>query len=353
MKKIVFIISVSFLFFTSCQKTPSNIFIGETKYIASFPRTDSLMGDSITIDNFGANTIHVIDSFMVFAGGQLDTFYRVCSKYDYHHLGNYIPKGRGASELPDISFPIFCQYDADEAKIFLQDRGNSLIKTFNITQSVKAQKTIFDNEDINIKFLPGLKAIFPIDDSLFFVHYFNYKNEKECYTLMNMNSHVAIYEDTIYTDKLSRTGNIFLWNTFSRMKPDKTQYATAMQFFNQINIYNVGAQKALAIVPYEKITTLKDAEETIMPEKMEYYSDLIGTDSQIWALYANQNRKDWATKEGLSTEIHVLDWEGNPLMKLIIPQKIAKIALDEEQKLLYGMTLSEQVFRYNVGEILE
>lgn len=350
MKIIPFII-LYLLLLSSCRQRPQNIFIGNTKTINDFPKTDTLTGDTISIDNFGANTIHVIDSFMIFAGGRLDTFYTVCSKYDYTHLGNYIPQGRGQSELSGISFPLFNQTDTSGAKIFLQDRENLTIKTFNITQSVKAGQTIFDNRTIDIKNLPGLKALYPLNDTLLFLHYFNYKNNKECYALLNANTLIPLYTDTVYNNSLSSRGNIFLWNTFGSINHNKKRYVTAMQFFNQINIYDYNTRKAITIIPYNNQTQLTEVEETLMPEKMEYYEDLISTDTQIWALYANQNRKDWATKENISTEIHIFDWEGNPIKKLILPQKINKIALDEEQNLLYGMTSSEQVYKYPINRL--
>lgn len=350
--KTIFTIFTILLLFNSCQRPTYNIFKGDTKYITSFPKTDSLKGDTIIINSFGANTIHIVDSFMVFVGSRLDTFYKVCSKNNYEFLGSYVPKGRGDSELSDITFPIFCKTESDGAKIYLQDRGSSTIKIFNITQSVKSQRTIFDEERINIKSFPGFKALYPINDTLFFTHYFDYKEDKECYSLLNSNTNIPLYIDTIYTEKLSSRGNIFLWNTFNCLNPNKQKYATAMQFFNQINIYEIDKRKALTIIPQGESSHLEEVETTLMPEKMEYYEDLISTENQIWALYANQNRKDWATKENISTEIHILDWDGNPQHKLILPQKINKIALDEEQKILYGMTSSEQVFKYNLDHIL-
>ncbi len=349
--KILIFIGFYLLLLTSCQQRPQNIFIGSVRMISDFPKTVTLIGDTIAIDNFGANTIHIIDSFMIFAGGRLDTFYKVCSKYDYTYLGNYIPQGRGQSELSSISFPLFYQTDSSGAKIFLQDRENLTIKTFNITKSVKKRRTVFDNENIDIKNLPGLKTLYPINDTLFFLHYFNYRNNKECYALLNSDTQIPLYTDTIYNNSISSRGNIFLWNTFGSINYNKKRYVTAMQFFNQINIYNIDTRNALTIIPNNTQTQIKEVEETLMPEKMEYYEDLISTDSQIWALYANKNRKDWATQENISTEIHVLDWDGNPLVKFILPQKINKIALDEEQKILYGMTSSEKVFKYPINQL--
>ena len=122
--KILIFIGFYLLLLTSCQQRPQNIFIGSVRMISDFPKTVTLIGDTIAIDNFGANTIHIIDSFMIFAGGRLDTFYKVCSKYDYTYLGNYIPQGRGQSELSSIRFPLFYPPDSSGAKLFLQDIDN-------------------------------------------------------------------------------------------------------------------------------------------------------------------------------------------------------------------------------------
>lgn len=72
--------------------------------------------------------------------------------------------------------------------------------------------------------------------------------------------------DTIYTEKLNST-KTFQWNTFGSLNRDKQKYATAMQFFNQINIYQLNGKKATTIIPSTKATRLKEVEETPMPKK--------------------------------------------------------------------------------------
>lgn len=346
MKIYLLLIFICTLISTSCQRSPSNIFNGNIKYVEIFPKIDTLIGIPIEINNMGANTIHIIDSFMVFAGSRLDTFYSVSSKNNYQHLGNYVPKGRGDSELSNISFPMFCENDSNGIKIYLQDRANTNIKILNLTLSAKTKKTVFEKETIDLKYLPGIKFVFLMNDSTLFAHFFDYKSKKECYALINRYTHGIIRNDTVYTHKLNNTGNIFLWNTNNCMNTDKTKYVTAMQFFNQINIYELKNGDAVTIIPGRKITQQKEVEDKKMPDKIEYYVDLISGNDYFFGLYANQTRKDWAINETLSTEIHVFDWNGNPKMKLILPEKINKIALDEEQKILYGMATSEKVYKY-------
>ena len=89
-----------------------------------------------------------------------------------------------------------------------------------------------------------------------------------------------------------------------------------------------------------------------MPEKFEYYEDLTSTSSFLFAVYANRSRKDWALLENVPTEIQVFDWDGNARYLIQTQEKLASIAIDEERKLLYGMTLAETVYKYDIATIL-
>lgn len=350
---IIYIVLLSLLYCSCNFDQKQNIFIGENQYIKTFNDTITLNGKKIDIENMGANTIDVVDSFLVFSCSQLDTFYNVYSKYTYQHCGNFVPKGRGDNELPMISFPLFCKNGNNHSLVYLDDMSTGTIKALDLTQSCAEQKTIFSLPSINIKKIPGFRFLYPIQDSIYFLHGLNHSNRKDYYALYNEQQKQYTILDTIFRYSLQDIGDMFLYNTSNVFNPLQQKYATAMQFFNQINIYSLAKpQQHFSIIVGERPTRLKDVEETLMPEKFEFYEDMTGTNALLFAVYANRTRKDWAILEDVPSEIHVFDWDGNPRYLLKIKEKLAHIALDEERKILYGMTLSEAVYQYDISKIL-
>lgn len=352
MKKIVLnifiLLFVTFIY--SCNVAEhKNIYDGYAKYITSFPDTIELFGERIELDNVGAKSIDCVDTFLVFATSQLETFYTVYSTQTYKHLGDFIPKGMGKNEMANIAYPIFSKERNGEALLFLNDILNKEVKAFNITRSVNKSHTIFDEENISINNYLNSKYIYPISDSIYFCHIFDIQQKNDFYASYNKNTeHLKKLKD-VYTTSLENIGNVFLFNSYGCFNPIQQKYATAMQFFNQINIYPYNSNtEAFSLIIGNKETEIKKVEKTNMPEKIEYYEDMICTDEFIFAIYANCTRKEWATSENLSVDLHVFDWNGTPLCLIKLNEQIAKIAFDKNSNILYGMTLNEEVYKYDL-----
>ena len=142
---------------------------------------------------------------------------------------------------------------------------------------------------------------------------------------------------------------MFLYNSYGCYNEKSQKYATAMHFFSQINIYPCDEKDfPFSIIIGDKPLNIQEIEKTQMPEKIEYYQDMVCTDEYLLGLYAGCSRKDWAFSNNVEVKIHMFDWNGNPICQFILDKKIAKIAIDENQHILYGMTLEEEVFKYKI-----
>ena len=347
---IILLLAIS----SSCHRTNSNdannIFIGKTIRVNDFPQTLTLQGEHLPISSLGANNIYIIDTFLVFLSYQTDNFYSIYSTNNHKHILNVLPKGRGVNELEHASSPLFYKTSSNSTSIFYSNRGRSTINELNITKSIQSKTTYIEDRGIDISIQPEVKGAFPLNDSSLFYHYFNFESCNEYYSIYNFRNKIFIQKDSIYKAPLTNAGHILFWNNFSCFNPQQLKYATAMQFLNQINIYTLKQKQAISIV-YGNISNFKNVVECPMPEKYVYYIELISTNKLLFGLYANQTRKDWATKDNLSTEIHVIDWNGNPKYKLITREKLADIAIDEKHKILYGITQEEKVYLYKLPQL--
>ena len=348
------IITIAFLLYlSSCQSGSKNdnpLFIGETVMINEFPKTVSLKGKQIELTSFGAENVYLVDTFLVFVSSRLDTFCSIYSANSRKHVINLIPKGRGVHETPGVISPLFHEIDANgHLKIFFQDRVFNCISALNLTKSIREKKTFIER---NHCFLPepGMYGIFPLSDSLLFYHYFNLGDRKEYYATYNKQVQKFRQNDSISRYQLPNAGNIFLLNSYSEFQPQQQRYATAMRFLNQINIYSL-KEKTMKCLVYKSVSDLQAVIKCPMPNKYEYYVDLAVTGKKLFALYANQTRKDWAL-EKKPAEIHVIDWQGKPLYKVSLDEKLQKIEIDEQKKIMYGMTEEEKIYIYDIKEVL-
>lgn len=325
-----------------------NVYIGDVRYITEFPKETNLIGEKIHIENIGAETIDCIDSFLIFSTRNTDTYYSIYSTHNFTHIGNYISKGMGANEMININHPAFLKMEGNNAILYIYDNQKHKLRSLNITESSINNYSILEDK---IELKSGLlnKFMYPINDSTYFFHGFDIEQKNEYYALYNKNIKQLDILNNTYNSSLQNIGNVFLYNTFKCFNEEKQKYVTAMQFFNQINIYDYTQKESpYSLIIGNYVSNLREVENKEMPDKMEHYQDLVCTEKYILALYAGCTRKDWAFSENLHVKIHIFDWNGNPICQLLINEKIAKIAYDEKLNLLYGMTLEEDVYKYNM-----
>jgi len=150
---------------------------------------------------------------------------------------------------------------------------------------------------------------------------------------------------------ITEVANSYLLATSTSFSLANRKYVSAMGFIDQLNIYDLARpEESKALTVHKKRIGMEQVERTPMPEKMEYYVDLQSDSERIYALYANQNRKDWAVNETPAV-IQVFDWNGNPLCELKTKEKIVHFDVDENRRKLYGLTIEEDLYVYDLGEM--
>lgn len=55
----------------------------------------------------------------------------------------------------------------------------------------------------------------------------------------------------------------------------------------------------------------------------------------------------------MDTHSHVIDWEGNPIIRLHLQRNIRDFSIDFDRKLLYGTEdVSENIYVYDIHDIV-
>lgn len=239
------------------------------------------------------------------------------------------------------------------------------IEDFPKTLEITGEKVPLD--------LVGPSAFFIID-SLLVIQNYNQSNYLSVYNLCHLNKIIQKKHALIPTRLQARKKQIAytrhnLQNEISReyilydkitdiernqvgsadkIKPDFKKLAQAMLQFDQINILDLEQEEHLSLTTCRNFMhlPLDDSKEPNM-----YYSDLCVTDKQIYALYANQPITRWGL-DSKKSEIQVYDWNGNPVCKIIVPEYLLYINIDEKNKQLYGITADEELYRFSIQDIL-
>ncbi|MCC5943580.1 MAG: hypothetical protein JJT94_01490 [Bernardetiaceae bacterium] len=82
-----------------------------------------------------------------------------------------------------------------------------------------------------------------------------------------------------------------------------------------------------------------------------YYFDACVTDNYIYALYLEQPESKYLD-EPTSTEIHIFDWDGNPVANIKTEDYLISIAIDEERGKIYGLDFfHEKILMYDMPEL--
>ncbi len=330
----------------SCQE--HSLFENNPVQISNFPKEISLKPEKIKTEIIGINNLYIIDSmFMGFNARGSEGFFSCYSLPDFHLLGNCITSGRGADEFLTLTYNKQFIKDTSAIKMWISSHLSREVSEFNLTSSIKEQKTIFDK-----RFL--LDSItdsywFNINDSLFAAYS---STDNLYYTVYNLKTQKPLMRTNIYKKNIKF--DPFTLDITGVMSPDRTKIALAMFNLNHIIIHSVDGNNIKPLTIYHSSNTIHEISLLEPIDRKTFYSDIRATNEYIFALYINRTGKmeDIETNKGI--EIHMFDWNGNPIQKISIPNYIRFFDIDPQNEYIYGLNpYNEELFRYNIKPILK
>ena len=324
--------------------TQQNMMIGKNILIKEFPQEINLIEEKLDITSIGVNNIFVVDTFLIcYKAMGLDEFFDIYSTNTYQSLGKFLSPGRGPNEFLNATYMGQHFKDSSNTYMWIKDEALMKLTLFNLTESIKQEKTIIDSciyldrvqEGYSFLINDTLINIDPYPENVFFKTY-ELSTDK---LLEPIKMFKNPYPNHSYQDQ------IFAMTT--TLRPNNKRFASSMIFFNQINIYssNFKYRKSLSI--YTPTPSIKQVLNTPREERIVYYSLVGSTMKYIYALYINQPNSSWDTPRKI--EIHIFDWDGIPIQKLIIPQNIIYFTIDEKHKQLLGITSNEEIYKYDIS----
>lgn len=334
----------SFLLMLGCT-TPSN------QDFYEFPESKSIVfNEVIESEVLGLpGDVSFYKDMILVCDQQTDWFFKVFSNNGFEYLGSVVRRGNGPTEEISI-MPIIRPFGQD-AILF---QGTSTIKTAKIL----ANKDSLYLEVIDEIDLP---AQMYDDTDIFFLN----GNLYSSFGLRSFKTNFQGYSPAI--------GNLFEWgeklpltNTqiselndkqiplfkVTTLKPNTNRLATVYSLLPILRIYN--AESGELIIENHKLDTsdniqiLLNTSADNMKGLVNYYLRIKSTDEYIYALYSGKQVEAGSMPE--FNEIHIWDWDGNPVLKLDANMSMASFDVSPDNKYIVAISSieTEKIFRAEI-----
>lgn len=324
MRKTGFLYAIAIFLISSCNYAKRDY------SVVDFPLPVELQSQNITLMGILSDPkeIIILDSVYIVKDSKSEFILHIFSLDSHEYMGGFIRRGRGPSE------EILIQSVSRAAH-------NSLFyKTLSGLTLAQFSPKTNSLESIMIYEVPvdALTVAYPLNETK--VLGWNYTIHENEFLLYNpSDKQFSDFGNGFpYPGKnltLEEKHRLFS-NKQMTIKPDKQKFATAYMSFPMIRVFNSIDGKLITEFnspqthnfPYAMIN--RNATQDEIKELVENYFTITSTDQYIYALYSGKTKNklypDLFTPNfsppDFGNEIHVWDWEGNPVKKISLDQMI-------------------------------
>ncbi len=357
-------ISFLFLLILSCSCSAKHVNEDEI-IIEKFPKEANLSGDILIIPSIllSPSNMCIIDSFLIVSQNRPDSIFNIFRLPDCKHLKSFGNEGRGPEEF-NLTFSFVTLGPVSSTKSsFAVGNERTNIQYYRISELIKNNYKPYKTDKLPPE-LNRFRAVTYLGDSLIFgasyrggMHLFKFNSVKEeLKTFRN-------YPDTfpLKDPEMMREP----YACFLASKPDNSSFAAGYYHTGRLEIYNVIKGETI-IVTYKGSPSiienwgLKSDSEYLSfnPESMRFCERIVATNKYIYMSFANDKHSKIYNEKGKERtfirEIHVFDWDGNPIAKLRLDKFYSYFSIDNSDKYLYAIDEMKEnkITRYDLGKNL-
>lgn len=338
--------------FISCVKEEKIVF-------SKFPREIKLVHKEITTPNvlFMVGEMELLDSALIILNLKDDKFFQIFTFPDLKYLGGFIEKGRGPNE--EVSINPYIRHVS----------GNKLM--FKTLVAVKIAQLNMNIRKLNIIktiHIPGelININHPfIIDNILYGYNVSRKTNKEFVGYEQATNSIFDFGPS-YPKVGKKIPSKFRNNIFAKaitVKPDQSSFASVYDLFPLLRIYsrngnlvketyyNNGQIFPSAVMSHP---TQEEANKV-----MQNYRKIKASNQYIYALYNGKtigesniefNKDGLGGLRDISNEIHVWDWNGNPIMKILLDKEIFSFCITPDDKSIICTSINNlnTLFKYDI-----
>lgn len=330
---------------TSCEvNKDSNVTMDSFSFISNFPHSGSLEELDSPYDEIGIRSMKVIDSLVIIDHRKnwniTDT--------SLTSLAHCFSIGAGPGEFLSIPYTQSSAYrlENDSLVAYVYDPKARNIKRANLTRLIS-----LGDDDVRVSVSRGLMPellwdVIPCDSTTFLMHVPNetitgfkriiYSNgeEKEIEITKPLSDR--------YVDDSS---DINLLAKVSIYDPNSDRFVEAMTHLNQINMYSRDGSWGRTICVGNKLDDLSAVQATGPAYQKRGYLSLSSIGKGFAASYSGMTEMDFELKGQSSTDIHIFNWDGEPIYKLTFPFQVSFIDIDYNNNILYVIDVTDDRLR--------
>jgi hypothetical protein len=323
-----------------------NFGIGSIKTVR-FEKEYTVTGEHLNVDSIGVNMVMVIDNRYLLTGLYSQEYY--AKIYDLESLdliGNFFRKGQGPDDFID---PILSQVRSPY--LVIDDWGRRSIKVINIPESINSidgsLSTKYTAKYSNVEIADPEKVLYA-NDTLLLIK--SYDRNRETLSYFKYNPVKQKVTDEIMMFNYPITADIRYKNMAvlaDCIKPDGSKIVTSTRSLDQLDILDiVHPERSISVTEndylsdYEYVKSLGDNNNA-------FYSFSCCSDNLICAMYYG------GSYDSNVMEIRIMDWNGNPVCKLVLDRKIMNFTVDFDSGFMYAVSWEEErIYRYDIGDML-
>jgi hypothetical protein len=336
-----------------CTSNRDKVFNAETIKYGDFATELHLIPEPLTFSEpvMGILNIMHVREFIIFKHHSNSHFYSAYDAETGNFIGDFGRQGRGPNEYTLLNSWKEYISDNDRTDLYLSDMNLKRIVTFDLKQfaqdTARLQKfsTLKNYSDMHMR-------NHVVNDTLFLAYMYDMQSGdvylRKYSTSIDEISRLPMLRNPVHNyDEFDR-----LWGS-SLISHDGNKFVMAMLHMDRINIFDLNdPDKSISLMPSEASTpSLSDLVNMDPNRRKIYYEGVDHTDELIFALYHNQLLSEWQ-KKTKGVELHVFDWLGNPVAKLVVDEYLANFCIDETHKVIYAFDYSENIYRYDISEFL-
>lgn len=351
MKKHLVLVFI-FLIFGCCNNKKDYII-----EIKQFPKEISLNYKEVDTPKYllYVGNMFMTDSLLITIDLKADTIFRVFNLPELSYGFGFVRRGKGPFE--EVEIDPFAQVIDSGLLIYKSLTNLKIIKINN--KNAKIIKTIK---------LPGhllnLSHILLLNNNFIVGWMWNQNSNKEFIGFSsNSNSYAEFGPNFPSLGKnLPKERNTAIFSKISTLKPDKTRFASAYDKVKMLRIYS-DEGSLLNEIRFKSQTSIP--EDLIFPGNKNsignlktFYQRIKSTNNYIYALYSGKSVGSISNVENgnpdICDEIHVFDWNGNPVVKFKLNKLVSSFAVSNMDDIIicYSLSNPDKLYQFDITGFL-
>lgn len=311
-----------------------------------FSSTQEIEWDTLKelpIDEIPSN-IMIEDSLLIVANKEGEHLFQIYCKNSLELLKSFGNKGRGPDEFttPELTEQVI--HEEDKPYHLVYDWNTNKITFINFQDYISDTIVVSENRELASSFRGGDMVYY--SDSLIIMAA-KLEEDKGRFKIEKDNKIQTIdYLPKLYFDVHENNRHSVYVNASSTVNPNKHKFVATANLLGQYDFFDMqGNHLHSTVINWDDSLEKSSSSESILNSPIMHYGWVLqSTDDLIFADYTQVSNLG----EFSNSEIHILNWIGEALVRLKTNKVVSSIAIDEQDQAIYGIAYDKESFSFSI-----